>query len=139
MKILDTAVLIDIDRGNDETLDKVRRLDEEGKHAISIVSVTELYLGLEKKYEKDSEEYERATADLEKLISRFEVLPIDRPVAVTGAKIIADLQGKGEPLHDLHDVYIGATAKTRQLTVLTPNLSHFERIEDIQVQDWSEY
>jgi tRNA(fMet)-specific endonuclease VapC len=139
MKILDTAVLIDIDRGNDDTLDKVRRLDEEGKHAISIVSVTELYLGLEKKYEKNSEEYERATADLEKLISRFEVLPIDRPVAVTGAKIIADLQGKGEPLHDLHDVYIGATAKTRQLTVLTPNLSHFERIEDIQVQDWSEY
>jgi tRNA(fMet)-specific endonuclease VapC len=139
MKVLDTAVLIDIDRGNNDTLDKVRRLDEGGKHAISIVSVTELYLGLEKKYEEGTKEYKRATDDIERLISRFEVLSIDRSVAVTGARIIADLQSRGEPLHDLHDVYIGATARSRQITLLTPNLSHFERIEDLNVQDWSEY
>ena len=139
MKLLDTAVLIDIDRGGDEVLDKVRRLDEEGEHAISIVSVTELYLGLEKKYDENTEEYERATSNLEKLIARFDVLPIDRSVAVTGAKVIADLQSRGEPLHDLHDVYIGATAKSRQLTVLTPNLDHFKRIDSLRTQDWTEY
>jgi len=139
MKLLDTAVLVDIDRGGDETVEKVRRLDEEGKHGISIVSVTELYLGLEKKYDEGDEEHERATTELEKLISRFAVLPVDRSVAVTGAKMIADLQERGEPLHDLHDVYIGATSKTRQLTVLTPNTDHFERMRGVQVRDWEEY
>jgi len=46
MKLLDTAVLVDIDRGGDETVEKVRRLDEEEKHGISIVSVTEIFLQL---------------------------------------------------------------------------------------------
>ena len=43
MKFLDTSVVIDIDRGN--AGDRVTTLDDEGRHAISVVTMTELRLG----------------------------------------------------------------------------------------------
>ncbi len=43
MKLLDTSVVFDIDRGGID--EKVRKLDEEGRHLLSMVSVTELRLG----------------------------------------------------------------------------------------------
>ena len=42
MKLLDTSVAIDIDRGN--AGDRVTTLDDEGRHAISAVTMTELRL-----------------------------------------------------------------------------------------------
>lgn len=45
MTVCDLSVLVDIDRGGID--DKVARLDREGPHVISAVSVTELQLGVE--------------------------------------------------------------------------------------------
>lgn len=137
MKLLDTSVLIDLDRGGVDR--RVGKLDDEGRHAISIVSVTELYLGVNKRYEADTDDYRNATEDLERLLSRFEIVDVNRSVAVAAARIIAELRERGEPLHDLHDIYIGATARTEQLVVLTANVDHFDRISDVQVIDWSEF
>lgn len=137
MKILDTNVLIDIDRGGIE--EKIQKLEREGKHAISIVTVTELFLGLEKKYERGSPEYQEAEEKLEALVSRFKIIPLRRSVSVTAARIMAELERAGEPLHDLHDIYIAATAITEELTLLTSNTSHFERVEEASIEDWEEY
>lgn len=46
--------------------------------------------------------------------------------AIAAAEIIAGLQDRGEPLHDLHDVSIGATARTEQLAVLIATVDHVE-------------
>lgn len=62
-----------------------------------------------------------------------------RSTTIAAAEIIAGLQDRGELLHDLHDVYIGATARTERLTVLTANVDHFERIADVQVVDWNTF
>lgn len=136
MKLLDTAVLIDIDHG--EVPKKVKRLDEEGRHVISIVSLTELRLGVEKLYRK-RKGYGDAVRALDRLFSRFEIIPVKRSEAVAAAEIIADLEGKGRPVQDLHDVYIAATALVKELPVLTPNVDHFEPIPDLVVEDWSSY
>ena len=134
MKLLDTSAVADIDRGGVD--EKVRALDDEGRHAISMVSVTELRLGVELQYGRDTQEYQDAIDALDRLVSRFDVLPISRPVATAAAEIIADLRADGQRLDDLHDVYIGATARTEQLPVLTANVDHFERIDDVRVIDW---
>ena len=55
------------------------------------------------------------------------------------ADITSALQRRGEPLHDLHDVYIGATAVTSQLSVLTANVDHFDRMDDVTVVDWTTF
>lgn len=49
MKVLDTSVVVDIDRDGVDS--KVAKLDDEGRHAISAVSLTELRFGVNKQYE----------------------------------------------------------------------------------------
>jgi tRNA(fMet)-specific endonuclease VapC len=71
------------------------------------------------------------------LLSRFEVFNIGRAVATAAAKIIVTLREQGDPLDDLHDVYIAATARTAQLPVLSSNVDHFEWIDDVSVIDWA--
>jgi len=137
MKLLDSSVLVDIDRGG--VADRVEKLDDEGQHAISIVSVTELHLGVEIQYQPETETHRDAIQALERMLSRFEIYDIDRPVATAAAKIFASLRERGEPLDDLHDVYIAATARTAQLPVLSSNVDHFERIDDVPVIDWATY
>ena len=137
MKLLDTSVLVDIDRGDVDR--KVQALDEEGRHAISMVSVTELRLGVNLRYDNGTAAYQDALESLERLLSRFEIVEVSRPVAAAAADIIGTLTERGDPLNDLHDVYIGATARTEQLPVLTSNVSHFERINDVTVIDWETF
>jgi len=136
MKLLDTSVLVDIDRGGVD--ERVARLDEEGRHAISVVTVTELRLGVQKRYETEGARRD-ALDGLDRLLARFELIDVERPVATAAAEIIATLQARGEPLHDLHDVYIAATAQTEQLPVLTANVDHFKRIDDVAVIDWAAF
>lgn len=137
MKLVDTSVVVDIDRG--EAGQRVAKLDDEGRHAVSAVTLTELRLGVNKQYDHGSERHREATEGLERLLSRFERIDVDRAVATTAADIIADLQQRGLPLDDLHDIYIAATARTQQLPVLTANTGHFERIEDVNIVDWGAY
>lgn len=137
MKLLDTSVVVDIDRGGVDR--RVAKLDDGGRHGISIVTITELRLGVNKRYEPGTERYDEAVDDLSRLLARFEVFDVDRPVATAAADIIAELQVNGLRLDDLHDVYIAATARTEQLPVLTANVDHFERIDDVRVVDWSAY
>ena len=137
MKLLDTSVLVDIDRGG--VNERVERLDNEGRHAISAVTLTELRLGVNKQYDRGTDDHRGAVDALDCLCARFELKPVSRAVAVTAADIIDALQTRGDPLDVLHDVYIAATARTEQLRVLTANVDHFDRIDDVDVVDWETY
>ncbi|PSP76997.1 VapC toxin family PIN domain ribonuclease [Halobacteriales archaeon QS_1_68_20] len=135
MKLCDTSVLVDVDRGVADG--RARRLDDEGRHAISAVTVTALRLGVNKRYEGDRRR--DAIDDLDRLLARVDVVDVTRSVATAAGDIIAQLRRDGQPLHDLHDVYVAATARTEQLPVLTANVDHFERIDGVEVTDWESY
>lgn len=137
MKLCDTSVVVDIDRGG--VAERVAKLDDEGRHAVSMVTVTELRLGVNKRYDSETSVYEEAVEDLDRLLARFDLLDVTRPIAIAAADIIAHLQDSGAPLNDLHDVYIAATARTEQLPVLTANVDHFNRIDGVHVVDWKTY
>lgn len=137
MKLVDTSVVVDVDRGGVD--ERVARLDDEGRHAISVVSVTELGLGVNKRCSPGTAARAEARSALDRLLARFTVLDVTRAVAATAADVIDDLSRRGLPLNDLHDVYVGATARTEQLPVLTANVAHFDRMEGVEVTDWSEY
>ena len=52
---------------------------------------------------------------------------------------VADLRDSGQRLNDRRDVYIGAIARAQQVSVLTANVDHFERLERVQVIDWTTF
>lgn len=137
MKVLDTSVVVDIDRGGVD--ERVAKLDAEGRHAISVVTLTELRMGVNRQYEPGTDDHADAVEALNRLCSRFELLEVTRAVSIRAAEIIAELRRGGARLDDLHDVYIAATADTNQLPVLTANVDHFERIDGVDVVDWETY
>lgn len=139
MKLLDASVVVDIDRGGQTVEERVGRLDQEGRHAISAVTVTELFYGVEKAYRSEGEAYPRAIGALEALVNRFEIAPVSRSVAITAAGLVHELRSEGKALGDLHDIYIAASALVNRLVLLTANTQDFERIEDLVVEDWTTF
>lgn len=72
---------------------------------------------------------------LEKFQSRFTILPIFTALDVY-AREKARLQAKGRILDDF-DLLIGSTAINSNLIIATRNVSDFDRLEDIQIEDWT--
>jgi predicted nucleic acid-binding protein len=148
MKLLDSSVLVDIDRGGDPVQARAARLDREGRHAVSSVTVTELYYGVEEAYGGGADPgdpgdaYLEAVEGMETLLGRFEILPVSRAVGVKAAQVMHRLKAEGkrlDDLDDLHDVYVAATALVHQLVVLTSNTKDFDRIHDLVVEDWDAF
>ncbi|MEZ4756612.1 MAG: PIN domain-containing protein [Flavobacteriales bacterium] len=82
------------------------------------------------------------SADPEKNLRRLDVLLADIAVLSTSmaidrfAREKARLFSQGTPVADF-DLLIGATAVHHGLTLVTNNTKHFQRIQGIQLEDWT--
>ncbi|MBB6005352.1 hypothetical protein [Arcicella rosea] len=65
----------------------------------------------------------------------FDVIPIF-PALNIYVKEKARLKTKGEILDDF-DLLIGSTAIFNNLTLVTRNVSDFDRLEEIDIEDWT--
>jgi len=135
MKLLDTTVVIDIDRGGSEVLSKARKLDRTGTHAISVVTQYEFYWGIFRRYQKGSKKYEEAMDKAEMMFSRFYLLPVTPEIAIKAAEIGTYLISQGKEV-DIMDTYIASTAILHRLTLVTANIAHFEEIDKLKVKQW---
>ena len=127
--ILDTSIIVEIDRGNN--IDRIEKLDNEGSHSISAVTVSEFYTGVNMREEPEEDKAER-------LISRAGVIPLEEEIAKKAGKLIA--RKKQENLRlGLHDIYIAATAAERDKTVLTKDPEDFNKMEEIEVVECDKY
>ena len=63
------------------------------------------------------------------------ILPFDTAAARRYGEVRADLERRGTPLGDA-DLRIGAIALARELTMVTGNVRHFERIPGLSVENW---
>ena len=123
--LLDTSVIVEIDRGVDSK--KMEHLESLSPHLVSTVTVMEISTGF---FRSD-----RNIILLEEFISSLSVVPIDRKVARKAGKIAADLIDEGKRI-EINDLYIAATAMLKGETVLTKNVEHLGRIDDLEVADW---
>lgn len=124
MYLIDTDWAVDYLKGVNK---KVEFLQEQDDLYISAISVGELIEGIE-----DSERKEERRKALEDFLSGVKILAVTKEIAVEFGKIRNKLRKKGETIGDI-DTIIGATAKTNNLTVLTDNHRHFNKIENIEV------
>ena len=69
---------------------------------------------------------------LEDFLSGVKVLSFERQTAEEFGKIRNKLREEGELIGDI-DTMIAATSKTHELGILTDNLKHFKKIDEIEV------
>ena len=120
---LDTDILIDHLRGEEEAVRQILELEASG----SILSTTtinafELYYGAQK-----TEKGERNRDSVKKLLSRLVVYDFTERAAEKAGEIVAHLEAEGNPI-EFRDAFIGATAITNKSALFTRNIRHFDRI-----------
>ena len=134
MKVLDTSVLIDLDRYPEMYSASIAHLEMESDLYVSSVTVFELwwghYLTTLKKNEKNNR-----TDEFNEFISPFVIVNVDTSIAIEASTIGVDLRLAGKTI-DLHDLYIAATAKKLDIPLVTSNTKHFESIPDVKVVKW---
>jgi len=96
---------------------------------VSEVTIAELKFGAE-----NSENIERNRKTVDQFVSKFTVIPIFNSLDIY-AREKARLRKKGLPLDDF-DLLIGATAISNNLTLVTRNVSDFERLRGIEIENW---
>ena len=72
---------------------------------------------------------------LEELTAVIETIPFGAREAKMSASIRADLEKSGTPIGPL-DLLIGGTAAAHGATLVTRNMSEFERIKKLRVENW---
>lgn len=70
--------------------------------------------------------------DIAEIVSWCNVLPFTTDVARTAATIFRDLRTANQ-LIEIRDIFIAATALTYDLSLVTLNLSHFNRIDGLRL------
>lgn len=100
--------------------------------AISVICEAEMLYGLEL---KQSAKLNSLYDDL--LKNRLQVLSVDSAIAKIFSQIKAAGRKQGFPASDF-DLLIAATAKAHGLILATLNARHFNGIEGLALEDWSQ-
>ncbi len=125
--LVDSDYLIDAFAGIPAALRTLERLGEAGPAAVSIVSHGELFEGA-----FGAPDPAARLRDLRVLLEGFVTLPLTDPVMEEFGRLRASLRRRGLLIPDL-DLLIAATTLTRDLTLVTRNRRHFERIPDLKL------
>jgi tRNA(fMet)-specific endonuclease VapC len=129
--LLDTnAVIALIGRKSDRLVGRV--LDSpQGSIGLPSIVAYELYFGAQK-----SAKVQHNLETLRLLMADFPILDFDQNDAFVAGEIRSALAAKGTPIGP-YDVLIAGQAKARGLTLVTNNVGEFNRVENLQVEDWS--
>ncbi len=95
---------------------------------LSVISLAELYEGVY--YSRDPEGDEQ---ELDDFLRGVTILGIDEAICKIFGKERGRLRAAGRSIGDF-DLLIGATALHHDLTLLTNNRRHFERIEGLRIE-----
>jgi len=124
--LIDTDWVIDFLKGKRGIVDRLSSLVDRGL-AISIISLAELYEGV---YASDNPE--RTVKGWHDFLAGVAVLGIDDEIAKIFGKQ-RTIWRKERRLIDNFDLLIAATCLHYELTLLTNNVSHFERIKGLKI------
>lgn len=97
---------------------------------ISEITLAELKFGIE-----NSDKPKKNRKVLDDFLTGVKVLPIYHSLDLF-AKEKARLRKAGMPIDDF-DLLIGVTSVNHNLTMVTNNTKHFERIKNIELKDWT--
>ena len=134
MILADTTFLIDALRKKSEVKSFLTQYPDEVFFTTEI-NVFELLLGLysSKNLEENSALMQQRLARLDELLSRFQILPFERKEAILSAKVLGKLNRLGQKIEFRDGIIAGIAMSNGITTILTKNIDHYSRIENLQV------
>ena len=129
--LLDTDTLSEIMRGRDSNIVQKAReyLRTHGQFRISIITRYEILRGLKAK------QASRQITLFEERCRKSILYPLIDDIIVKASDIYAYLYKQGLLISDA-DILIASTALVNNLTLITGNLEHFNRIPNLVSQSW---
>jgi len=129
--LLDTDTLSEIMRGRDSNIVQKAReyLKTHGQFRISIITRYEILRGLKAK------QAFRQIALFEERCRKTVIYPLIDDMIVKASDIYAYLYKQGLLISDA-DILIASTALVNNLTLISGNLEHFNRIPNLVSQSW---
>ena len=98
---------------------------------ISTITISEIVYGAMKSHRQ---EYHLKNLE-EILLPAVNIAGFDTKAGYICGRLRADLEKKGQPL-PLADLEIAAIAIAGNFTLVTGNLKHFTRIDDLKIENW---
>lgn len=127
--LLDTNICIYFIKGLFELNKKIEEAGEQNCF-ISEMTVAELKYGVE-----NSKNVEEMRKIVEAFISKFFVIPIYNALDFY-AKEKAKLRKQGLMIDDF-DILIGSTSVANDMIMVTNNVAHLSRLDNIIIEDWT--
>ena len=128
MILLDTDICVELLRGNNNIIEKRQGYDE--NVAISFMTVAELFYGAEKSNNKS-----KNTSLIEEFLLTVDILHSDLEILKKFGTLKAILAKAGNILSDA-DIFIAATAIVKCNMLVTGNINHFRRVEELRMENW---
>lgn len=126
--LLDTNICVHFFRGKFNIIDKLEKVKLENC-AISEITLAELVFGAE-----FSDNPEKNHDIIDKFTQRVTIIPIYDSIFLYG-KEKARLRKMGNMISDF-DLMIGCTSVESKLIMVTENTGEFQRISNIQIENW---
>ncbi|CAN5420658.1 type II toxin-antitoxin system VapC family toxin [soil metagenome] len=127
--LLDTNICVFFLRGK---MDLDNTMKEKGRENcyISEITVFELRFGAE-----NSDDIAKSHEAVDDFINGLSIIPIYGCIK-RYAKEKVRLRKMGKPMHDEFDLLIGVSSVENKLTLVTDNVTDFQSIEDIKIENW---
>ncbi len=127
--LLDTNSCIYLLNGNESLKRKVK---EVGVYSLAVTNsvLAELYFGA-----YNSKKVEENLKRIELFKKNLTILSDSEESAKQFGKIKANLKSKGKIIEDF-DILIASIAFINNCVLITNNVEHFNRIDDLQIQNW---
>lgn len=127
--LLDTNTCVFLMKNMSAVVERYKRCKRDGI-ALSSVTVAELYYGV-----YNSSNPMKNGSSLANFLIGFDILDFDGAAAMEYGRIRAALRKQGTPIGPL-DMLIAAHAKSEGLITVTDNVREFERVENLEIENW---
>ena len=124
--LLDTSIIISYLQGKNDIVKLLNNI--EGELTSSYVCLAELYEEIIRV--RNRLEAEKSVTDFFKSLS--ELFEVDKKVAKQFGEIRAKLKMGGKVIEDI-DIFIAATCLVYDLTLITHNVKHFSRVDNLKI------
>lgn len=128
--LLDTNICIYLTKQQHPALIQRFASLAENEVAMSVITFGELQFGAQKSQQK-----QKVLSALQQLSLAIPVLEMNQEVSIHYGEIRAHLQKSGTQIGN-NDLWIAAHAKAAGLILVTNNLREFERVPNLQVENW---